>query len=67
MKQEKDFGTFRIAANGRVFVRDLALLQALREEMAQEAVKEKVALDVIHVASMSHYNQDTYTNYTTLA
>jgi hypothetical protein len=64
MKLEKDFGTFRITADGRVTVRDLALLQAIREEMQQEAVSEKVDLDVVHVASMTHYNTP---NYTTLA
>jgi hypothetical protein len=60
-KLAKDFGTFRITANGRVAVRDLALLQAIREEMNQEVVSEKVALDVVHVASMSQYNTSTYT------
>jgi hypothetical protein len=64
MKQEKDFGTFRIADNGRVFVRDLALLQAIREELHQEVVSEKVIVDVVHVASMSQYSA---ANYTTLA
>jgi hypothetical protein len=59
----KDFGTFRLE-NGRVFVRDLGLLQALRDEMHQEVVSEKVTVDVIHVASMSQYNSP---NYTTLA
>jgi hypothetical protein len=61
MKQNHDFGTFRISENGRVFVKDLALLQAIREEMTQEMVSEKVALDVIHVASMSHYTTSAYT------
>jgi hypothetical protein len=66
MKQDntqsvKDFGSFRIAENGRVLVRDLALLQAIREEMNQEVVSEKVALDVIHVASMPQHNTSTYT------
>jgi hypothetical protein len=49
INQNQDFGTFRISADGRVFVRDLALLQAVREEMQQEVVTEKVALDVVHV------------------
>jgi hypothetical protein len=63
MKQElnKDFGTFRIAENGRVFVRDLALLQALRDEMHQEVVAEKVTVDVVHIASMSQYSNSAYT------
>jgi hypothetical protein len=62
MKQElnKDFGTFRLE-NGRVFVRDLALLQALRDETHQEAIAEKVTVDVIHVASMSQYTSSAYT------
>jgi hypothetical protein len=63
MKSSKDLGTFRLE-NGRVFVRDLGLLQALRDEMHQEVVSEKVTVDVIHVASMSQYNSP---NYTTLA
>ena len=63
MKLNKDFGTFRLE-NGRVFVRDLGLLQALRDEMHQEVVSEKVTMDVIHVASMSQYSSS---NYTTLA
>lgn len=51
-KQAQDFGGFRISADGKVLVRDLALLQAIREEMHQEAVLEKVTVDMIHVASM---------------
>jgi hypothetical protein len=66
MKSTKDFGTFRIAGSveqggGRVFVRDLALLQALRDEMNYEVVNEKVTVDVIHVSSMSQYNSSAYT------
>lgn len=60
MKLNKDFGTFRLE-NGRVFVRDLALLQALRDEMHQETVSEKVTMDVVHVVSMSQYNTSAYT------
>lgn len=60
MKLNKDFGTFRLE-NGRVFVRDLALLQALRDEMHQDVVSEKVTVDVIHVASMSQYSNSAYT------
>ncbi len=60
MKQEKDFGTFRISADGRVFVRDLALLQAIRDEMHQEVVTEKVMVDVVHVASMPQYSPVSY-------
>jgi hypothetical protein len=60
VKQTQDFGTFRIAADGKVFVRDLALLQAIREEMHQEAVNEKVTVDVVHVASMPHYSPASY-------
>jgi hypothetical protein len=58
----KEFGTFRISAEGRVFVRDLALLQAIRDELHQEAVMEKVMtekvlvekvpMDVVHVGGM---------------
>lgn len=60
MKQAQEFGTFRISAEGRVFVRDLALLQAIREELNQEAVTEKVTVDMAHVASMPHYNPASF-------
>jgi hypothetical protein len=60
MKQEKNFGTFRIAEDGRVFVRDLAMLQAIREEMHQEVMSEKVTVDVIHAASMPQYSPASY-------
>jgi uncharacterized Fe-S radical SAM superfamily protein PflX len=61
-KQAQDFGGFRISTDGKVFVRDLALLQAIREEMHQEVVTQKVT-DVIHVASMPQYQPA----YSTLA
>jgi hypothetical protein len=60
IKQNQDFGTFRISADGRVFVRDLAMLQAIREEMHQEVMSEKVTVDVIHAASMPHYSPASY-------
>ncbi len=63
MKQNQDFGSFRIE-NGRVFVRDLALIQAVREELRQELPEEKVTLEVIHLASMP---QPTAPSYSTLA
>jgi phage terminase large subunit len=58
--KNQDFGTFRIAADGRVFVRDLALLQAIREELHQEVMSEKVTTDVIHAASMPQYSPVSY-------
>ena len=60
VKLSQDFGTFRISADGRDFVRDLALLQALIEEMQQEVVTEKVALDAVHVMSMPQYAPASY-------
>jgi hypothetical protein len=60
MKQEKNFGTFRIAADGRVFIRDLALLQAIREELHQETVTEKVTIDISHIAAMPQYSAASY-------
>lgn len=60
VKQNQDFGTFRISADGKVFVRDLALLQAIREEMHQEVVSQKVTVDVVHVASMPQYSPASY-------
>jgi hypothetical protein len=63
VKQAQDFGGFRISADGKIFVRDLALLQAIREEMHQEVVTKKVTVDVVHVASVPQYQPV----YTTLA
>ncbi|MGL4610798.1 MAG: hypothetical protein ACRCYY_14140 [Trueperaceae bacterium] len=69
MKQEKNFGSFRISADGRVFVRDLALLQALRDDFAQDALHERVATDAVHVTSAEHVAimHHKPSSYTTLA
>ena len=52
-KQDKVFGGFRVTAEGRVFVSDLALLQDVQKELEQNAYSANAAEPVLATPNYS--------------